>query len=69
MTKNNSGSKKQRSNNYGTDVYFYDQNTVLVIVKNITFVESIKFLELREDGIRTTNIQNSLNRNVHRPSN
>jgi len=33
---------------------------VLVIVKNLTFVESIKFLELRENDIRTTNIHNSL---------
>jgi hypothetical protein len=33
---------------------------VLVIAKNLTFVESIKFLELRENDIRTTNIHNSL---------
>jgi len=54
MTKSNSGSKKQRSNNYGADVYFHDQNALLVIAKALTFVETLQFLELRENDVRTT---------------
>jgi hypothetical protein len=60
MIKSNSGSKKQRSNNYETDVYFHDQSAVLVIAKALTFVDTIQFLELREKDIRTTNVHKSL---------
>jgi len=33
---------------------------VLVTAKGLTFVETIQFLELRENDIRTTNIHKSL---------